>query len=91
MKNLVRIKDTEEHIIWKNISFKEHMTLNTHWEFEGIIIDERRFLILCEKHPVDVFLLDINTNEKHLIPSGSQAKAKNLALLILNKESLKKD
>lgn len=78
----------ENDIIWRNISFKEHMLMNTHWELQGIIDDKRRFLMFCNKDVI-VWLHDLKTDEKIEVPFGSQLKGKNIALDILEKENKK--
>lgn len=72
----------ETDIIWKNISFKEHMSMNTHWEFEGVVNFERRFLMFCDKE-CKVWLEDVITNEKFEVPFGAQQRGKNIALSII--------
>ena len=83
--------------MWSGLSFKEHMEMNTHWEFEGLLptkgkeeilkngIMTRRFLMFCDKE-TKTWLKDVKTGEIFEVPLGAQAKGRQLALDILNLE-----
>jgi hypothetical protein len=81
-------KKEKNKIIWTSVGFKEHMAMNTHWEEQGMVNGERRFLLFCEKDPIEVFLLDVKNGSKMIIKSGARVPAWELANDILIKEEM---
>lgn len=83
------MEKNSDKIQWKNVSFKEHMEMNTHWEFEGLALEDekwkRRFLMFCDKD-IKVWLTDLKENERFEVPFGAQAKGKAIALNIIKNE-----